>query len=777
MKYPISTANSRTAINWKLSEYDWQSLLQKLKLPTRTRETVVEYEHMEKKERDRLKDVGGFVAGTLRGGRRKSDCVVNRSLITLDADNIPKNNHLFETLGEMNLQSCVYSTHSHNAEHPRFRFIIALSRLVSPEEYQAVSRRVAADIGIDIFDDTTYQAHRLMYWPSCSLNADYVFKDWQGAPLDVDQCLAKYANWKDVASWPTSQRQQRVIERNAAKQGDPLEKPGVVGAFCRVYSIHDAIAEFLSNIYEQAGESRYTLIAGTAVGGAVVYDDKFLFSHHATDPACERLLNAFDLVRVHKFGDKDERVNQDTPINKYPSVIAMTEFATQQQSVRVELLSDALEDDDTNVDWHVKLEMDAKGHVSETALNALLILLNHEAFKGKLYNNVFLRGLPFVITPLPWDDRKETRQWTDEDSCELHIWMESSKYRIASKGKIDEALMAAFSRNRRDPVREYLEGLRDYKNGMPYKLETHLSEMLGAEDNEYTRAVSAKFFIGMVARALNPGCKLDTVLVLCGDQGGGKSSWGQWLAGEDYFSDSLGTFSGNDAYDGLVGKWLVELSDLSAMRRSEIEVTKSFLSKQHDFYRAAYARFPQQRARRCVFVGTTNDMTFLHDPTGSRRFLPVAVNKQKGLDNLYLRTPELRNRLFAEAVYRYKRGESVLISRELSNKVEEMQQTFTEQDAWEPVIMEWMTHKLPIDWDERGMEDRMLFWQCGGVGTEERTKVCPLEVWCECFGKSKSDFDSGKGRRITAILTKLNWQRKQIIKTGMMYSGARFFIK
>ena len=314
----IATGKSRKETAWKNREMLWSDLLTKLAETTRTRETLEEYKKLGKPQQDEIKDVGGFVGGTLKGGRRKGDAVVWRQVLTLDADFVQGD--LWASVETLCDFGCaVYSTHKHSTEKPRLRLVIPLSRPVTPDEYPAIGRRVAADLGIDMFDDTTYEPHRLMYWPSTSADGDYI-PTTRTSPADPDVVLARYPDWKDPSYWPESSRVQQQRKKLADKQGDPTAKGGIVGAFCRTYSVEEAIEAFLPDVYEPAGDGRYSYIPGSTAGGLVVYDEgKFVYSHHGTDPIGGRLVNAFDLVRIHKFGEKDEDVKPDTPIVRLPS--------------------------------------------------------------------------------------------------------------------------------------------------------------------------------------------------------------------------------------------------------------------------------------------------------------------------------------------------------------------------------------------------------------------------------------------------------------------------
>lgn len=315
----IATAGSRKSVSWKNQDVTWGQLAKRLSIEQRTAESQDEYNVMRKAQKDEIKDVGGFVGGALRNGRRKAESIIHRSLVTLDIDSVPQGEDPWEVVTlVIGCAAILYSTHSHSPKAPRLRLVIPLSRKVTPDEYAALSRRIAGDIGIDMCDDTTYEAHRLMYWPSTSIDAEYRFEIQDGPWLDVDEQLARYKDWHDVSEWPVSSRKTEIMRRLAKKQGDPLEKPGVVGAFNRVYSIEDAIDQFLPEVYEpSATENRYDYIPADSSAGLVVYDEgKFAYSHHATDPICGKLCSAFDLVRLHLFGDQDDAASPGTPVNR-----------------------------------------------------------------------------------------------------------------------------------------------------------------------------------------------------------------------------------------------------------------------------------------------------------------------------------------------------------------------------------------------------------------------------------------------------------------------------
>ena len=650
----IATGSSRRCTNWKNKRILWSDLAAKLSNVTRTQETQAEYERMPKDERDRIKDVGGFVGGSLRTNRRKADSVCERQLITLDLDNVPQDTDPWPTVTlALGCAAVLYSTHSHTPRSPRLRLVLPLSRPVSPDEYGAIARKIAEDIGIDMCDDTTYQPHRLMYWASAATDAEFRSEVEDAPWLDADEQLSRYADWHDPTQWPVSSRKANEPRRLADRQSDPTEKGGIVGAFCKVFSIADANDEFIPDKYSKCSDGRYTYLGGSTSGGLVVYDNgKFAFSHHSTDPTCGKLCNAFDLVRIHLFGDEDENTAPNTPATKLPSYKSMCDKALSvpavQQELKAEQLSSvvAVFDDAENTEWVQALEINPRtGKPAATVDNVFLILTHDPRLKGRYYYDEF-RARPIVCGALPWDtsSHRVSASWLDTDDAGLR-WLLERDYKIDSAPKVRDAVDLAIDSNKIHPVRDYLHSLE--WDGQP-RAEMLFIDYLGAEDSRYTRAVTRKALIGAVARILRPGCKHDHMLVLVGPQGCRKSTTLAKL-GKQWFSDSLYTMTGKDAYEQLQGNWIIELAEMAATRKAEIEQIKQFVSKQEDTYRAAYARRTQSHPRQCAFFGTTNDDEFLRDPTGARRFWPVTVTKA-GCVNGDKLTPEIVDQIWAEVV-------------------------------------------------------------------------------------------------------------------------------
>lgn len=817
----MAVCGNRTEAVLQGGEISWEKLCKHLSRTTRGEETLKQYLQMSKAEQTEKKDVGGFVGGVLKDGRRRKGSVLSRSMLTLDMDSAEPDT--WENIkGKFHSCCCVYSTRKHTPDKPRLRLIIPLARDVTPKEYEAVARLVAEQIGMEVFDPTTFEPERLMFFPSTCADGEFLFDHIAGPWLDPDECLAMYEDWEDASSWPQPTQQivnspkkgnlsvhAESVHEAGCEQADPLKKPGVIGAFCRAYSpIAAAIDAFLPDVYApSAVKGRYDYISGDSVGGVAIYDDKFTFSHHATDPLCGKLLNAFDLVRLHKFGHLDADCPSDTPAGQMPSFKAMTDFALNDEKVKSELDTesgeqlahefDVIEDDGSDANgegsgddgdgsggngngnsggggsssngnggnstggaggsWKSKLECDKDGNVKNTLPNLLVILKYDPNLQGIAYNK--LTDMIEVRGKLPW--KHSAKEWRDADDAQLMSYI-NMRYGHFSANMCNIALTKIADDRSFHPVREYIQGLPAW-DGVA-RVETLLVDYLGAEDNEYVRAVTRKTLCAAICRALHPGCKFDYVLVLVGPQGVGKSTLIAKLAGK-WFSDSL-TFNDlrdKTAAEKLQGTWICELGELAGMKKAEVETIRSFISRQDDQYRAAFAKRPTSHPRNCVFIGTTNAETgFLRDTTGNRRFWPVATPGNGGKRSGDLSDDEIQQ-IWAEALEYVNRGEELYLDKALENKATEAQRGAMEYDDREGMVQEYLETPLPRGWEKRNIAQRLQYLRLPGPedGKTKRDRVCNMEIWCECFGNQQSSITSKDSREITAIMARLGWKKEK----------------
>jgi len=897
----IATGKSRKDIRWSNKQVSWDTLVTRLRKVHRTSERYVDYLAASKDRQDEIKDVGGFVGGYLVGGRRKSGSVESRSVLTLDVD-FGDERVWDDYVTFVGAVGCMYSTHKHTAGATkgvvgraggagwRVRLVLPLSRDVSPDEYEAVGRRVAEWVGIDRFDDTTFQPERLMYYPSCAADGDWVFEELGGEWLDVDKVLASYRNWRDVSEWAFSSRHKEVVKRMGAVAGNPLEKRGVVGAFCREFSIERVLEEMLSDVYERCdggsagggvvgSADRWTYTSGSTSGGLVLYgvgehEDGgaiWAYSHHGTDPVSGRLVNSFDLLRLHKYGAMDDDY-QGKDISKSPSYCAMVRHASENGDVRrrlakerlegareefVGLLEDGLsvvgEDglmgegaeggDDLPVDdsWMKELGVDAKGNFTSSIDNIYLFLCNDPVLRrGKIYYDEFYGALR-VNGVLPWRGSASGvvggsvggGVWTDDDTASLSHYLESVGVPFA---RVHDALACYRVRSAVHPVRAYLRGLPAW-DGVP-RVEGLFVRYLGAEDTRYTRAVTRKSLVAAVGRIMRPGLKFDNVVVLVGGEGIGKSLVLKRLGGE-WFSDTLGDVGTRAGLESLDGVWIMEIGELSGLRRSDQEAIKRFLSASEDKYRPAYGRLVVHKKRQCVFFGTTNEDEFLAIGHENRRFWPVqcmangiGVGEDSVVDELiggeesvgyvssarrelpwYGLTRDVVDQIWAEALEMWDNGggqELALTEDEIVEAVAVRSQ-FVETEGLDGSVERFLSMYLPDDWDHRdllarreyldGYDELVKGWQSeglissdgmlagkaasveglglrvGGIGYSRRSEVCVMEIQRELFRRELNECNMRDAKRIvSSIKSTKGWEIGGSFRT-VIYGKQRLFVK
>lgn len=780
----VSIGNSRMDKKWNLVDMSLDEFRDRIFTTHKTAETVEEYKKLSKAKRDDIKDIGGFVLGELKGGRRRKDCVISRSGLSLDLDYATP-----EVMDEIEMffsfQCYFYSTHQYTPEKPRLRLIIPLSRDVAPDEYVAVSRKIAAKIGIEQFDDTTFEPSRLMYWPSTSSDGVFVCREITGSLLDPDTVLAEYHDWRNTAEWPVSQRQQTVVQREIKKQADPLAKSGTVGAFCRAYPIATAIETFLPEVYKHSSmPGRFDYIPADSHAGVVLYDDRFAYSHHATDPACGHLMNAFDVVRIHKFGELDARAAEGTDPAKLPSFLAMQEFAVQDPLVKQQLAKErqalAETEFEAGEDWQSTLELDRKGNVKDTLTNIATIVRCDPNLQSVVFNE--FKGVVDVVGPLPWEQVRPG--WNDADVANAKLYFERV-YGIWSPAKFKDALLAVVSSERRyHPVKQYLSGLTwDGKK----RLDTLLIDYMGAEDTPYVRAVTRKVLCAAVARIYEPGIKFDSMLVLNGPQGIGKSTF-YAILGREWFSDSLSIADMRDktAAEKLQGYWILEIAEMNGIKKVDVETVKSFLSRTDDKFRQAYGTVVESHPRSNIIVGSSNaESGFLRDVTGNRRFWPVTVSGHAPHHPWELTEVD---QVWAEALERYRAGEELYLKGSVAAEAYQRQQEAMESDDREGLVQDYLERLLPEDWEEMDLYQRRSF--LGGsefsgstaMGTVRRQRVCTMEIWCECFGKERQNLKRTDSYEIEGILSKIGgWEVTAANKHGKtrypLYGPQKTFVR
>lgn len=392
-----------------------------------------------------------------------------------------------------------------------------------------------------------------------------------------------------------------------------------------------------------------------------------------------------------------------------------------------------------------------------------------------------LSGKVEITTPVPW--HTSGIDWRDVDDDHLHDYIRD-KYDTPFK---DVDLIRAFNivtDNRSfHPIRDYINALPEWDK--VERADRLFVTFLGAGDNIYTREATRKALCAAIKRVFEPGCKFDTAIILEGEQGLGKSTLLRALGRDNWFSDSLSLSSMQDktAAEAIQGKWIIEIGEFAKGRYYEVESVKAFISRQDDEYRAAYGRRVTSHKRACVFFGTTNsDSGYLNDITGNRRFLPIRVGVNDVEISPFDITDDYVDQVWAEALYRLKQGESLLLGEEASKLALKAQQGALESGELDGVIADYLGMLIPADWDNLGSYERQIALTADDkTGYVKREHVCVLEIWCEALGKNKADIDRKESNKITAALIKLGWTKnsngEKSLKRTKMYGVQRMLFK
>jgi putative DNA primase/helicase len=700
--------------------------------------------------------------------------------------------------GDFTLQyenaAIIHGTHKHCKTDPRYRLLIPLDREVNPDEYVAIARAVAGAINIKLFDQTTFETNRLMFWPSTPKDVGYYMEVQDGPWLCADEILDSYIDWTDTSLWPTSGQMLRELGANAKKQADPREKSGIVGAFCRTYSIIEVLEKFLADEYIATDhEDRYTYTQGSTAAGLIIYEDTFAYSHHGTDPCSGKTSNAFDLVRLHLYGHLDNE--QQVQGAKPKSFSAMEEFARKDKAVKRTLAEesqanvrydfaamddedfadelDAVEGDSEDLSWMTDLEADTKGKYLSSAENITLIFKMDARLKECFKQNVF-DNKRYVFRTLPWRGIKKPEPIKNVDYSGIRNYIETM-YSIQGVQKIDDALALEFEKHSFHPIKDYLDGLKwDGEERLDYLL----IDYFGANDNIYTREAMRKALVGAVARVKNPGVKFDMALVLIGPQGCYKSTFINKL-GKSWYSDSFTTVHGKEAFEQLQGAWIMEIAEMAGFRKADNEAIKLYISKQVDTFRPAYGRCPEDFPRQNIFICTSNKRDLFTDPTGGRRFNPIDVVVESIAKDVWRDLDGEVDQIWAEAVALYKAGEKLYLSPEAQTIARFEQSSHSEVDERRGLIEFYLDRALPKDWAAQGTEERRMWlsnpdnFESKGV---KRSRVCMAEIWCECLGKNKEDMTKYLTRDINDILKSFaDWEYKPTTANFGAYGKQKYY--
>lgn len=580
----------------------------------------------------------------------------------------------------------VYTTKSHAADAAHYRVVLALARPVSAEEYAtlwqwAARRSAEADIAVD---QQCKDASRFWYDPSVPPGG-WRSQRLAGAAIDPDGILAAAAPprlqvVRPVHAPDTSERMRRARAYLA-------RIPGAVSG-------------------QQGHTVTFNAVAHVMIGFDLTSDDTLSLIAEEYNPRCSPAWSERELR--HKIDSVAKRCTRDRGylLTDRPRIESTRTAASHAPAAP-----------DLDVDWTSRLLVDAKRNTRRAYHNTAVFVRHYPEFRGHWSMD--------LMTSTPWF------HGVPMDPSMVHHIRATADQRLGytpPAGDVEAAIIASARDRPFHPILQYLRSL-DW-DGTP-RLASMARDYFGLEDPIYAEMVR-KFMIGAAARALWPGCKLDTALMLVGEQGFRKSTFFAVLGGQ-WHADSHIDITNKDGAMQLHRAWIYELSELenvvTGARESRL---KAWMSSSHDLYRAPYAKVTERKPRAVVVCGTTNRRQFLTDDTGSRRFWILPVQREIPFQLL----AELRDQLWAEAVCAAESGEPWWLEREHESVREEANRDFHEDDSWADLIGEWLSSPLI---------DRIT------VG-ELLTNALKIDV-----GKH----DRSAQMRVARILTQLGWKRKQ----------------
>lgn len=533
-------------------------------------------------------------------------------------------------------------------------------------------------------------------------------------PEPPDFLLQVWKNWdalkpqfQAVCPWAPKQAPKPLRQPSVPREG-----ASVIETFNAANSIEAMLAE---HGYKQQGKRWLSPHSGTGLPGVNIMDGNKCWIHHASDPLCSdesgQPVGPFDLlVHYQHGGDVRKAVRQAAEamgMERKPQPPARIANVVDPETG--EIVQAIAPPAGTMSRYQAMqdfgLDKDSKG-VPFTSLSNISRVLTHcDDFAGKIWVDEFLCRICTV-----WGGT-EVREWSDVDDIKLQAYLQDwlGMPKLAKSTVADAVIMVANS-DRRNEAKAYIEGLKwDGIERLPF----FFHDCFGVEESEYTKAAGNNFWLSMVARVVRPGCKVDTMIVLEGVQGAGKSKALSIIAGK-WFAEAHESPSSKDFYLNLQGKMLIEIGEMDAFNRSEVTKVKQVITCQTDRFRAPYERHSTDQPRRCVFAGTTNRDDWNKDETGARRFWPVYCT-----DVRHDILADNRDQFFAEALAKLQAGGTWWEMPEDETKRE--QENRRDADELEYALSDWLIGKsettvyavmkdllkTPLDQQDRALQMRV----------------------------------------------------------------------
>lgn len=696
----------------------------------------------------------------------------NYVMLPIDIDSGSPEAHVVEDAIEARVgpvQTYLYSSASATPQNKKWRGILWLSSYLSGIEYSAYATAlydILEEEGL-VIDRTLARTAQPIFAPNVPAEG----RDHNNKPLYYKFSILD-GDLLDPRVGELHERAQSILAEAEAKmtvirEGVPrADKSTPIGWVNATYPIEVLL--------EQYGYTQKTDLYGVPTNdwkspfssgfSTRVYDDHWISLSYSDaergigrakgttgtedkiDKHKYRFGGAFDLLVYFQFGNDVEAATaavkslmaeeQAEVAAKVGKGIARLAERTQTPLPAATSRGTVPDDDEGEMDFLTNSD----GNPIPVLTNVVEILTKHPDWKGVFAFDVFsyrpmmmkkmpgLRGNPNKFSPRPVKDA---------DTTHVVMWIQRMYFPRITKNIVQEAIDAAVAQNELHPVRDYLMSLPKVEGSNlldSWLLDVFAPPAETKESQTYLRAVGRAWMISAVARVMRPGCKADSVLVINGAQGIGKSRCLRALCGDDWFSDNLPPMHTKDASAHVVGKWVIELAELANLRRSEVEHVKAFMSRSEEKFRPAYGRNEVEFPRQCVFAGTTNEAQYLKDPTGNRRFWPVTATKAS-----VATIKAIRDTLWAEALAAYNAGEAWHLSAEVEVIREAEQQSYIEVDEWTGAVAAYLDGKTETSISEVALRSDLKLEVSRLTKVEQsRIRTCLLQLGFTTAGKQIS---------------------------------------
>jgi len=740
--YDIALGNSRKDFKTTPARWEWNEIVNRLKKVQYCEHTLAQYKAMSKAQRVEVKDVGFFIGGTTQ--KRK---VLYRQLLVLDIDDADDGTLVMLRDWLKGKTYILHSTHSSTPEKPRYRVVTPLTRVVQADEYGALMRILHDELKLPL-DVATFDFNRIMFLPSVPKDAKYVFETKTGESLDVDEVLDTFPDWKNLST----------ITLSSGQVQNPLTKVGIIGAFCAKITIREAIENYLQDVWRKESDGTYTLEGASTTRGGKIFENMYLVSFHSTDKFIGKSHNAYDAIRLYKYGCG--KAGDAAMV----ALCEQLDIRAASGSVHNLTLS-RMDDDEAKAILQERLELDKNGALVKTLKNADCILQYDPKVAGVFGYDQFsempvLKRTPYwradSIRRMENEDCKNVQDYEgmedlDESYLRLHFEI---NYGLSQLGQsLTDSLNITAHKNAFHPVRDYLNGLE--WDGIP-RLEKIFIDCFGVPESQYSKEVGLKFLVGAVRRVFIPASKMDYIPVLVSEEGLGKSRFIRRMA-KLWGSDTFYTFNGSkEAYEQLRGVWIMEIPELNGIQNRSANGRKAFVTKGEDRYRSAYLKYTKTYKRQCVFIASSNDVVFLDDPSEDGRrwwglmcnplYVKINVHSDEFLD--------LVDKYWAEAMHHFRMGVLPMLSAGAEVEARVLRQVHKSESIEQGALIDYVNMPVPDDWYKKSLFDRKNYWNNERElwHGKQRDALCSTEVAREFFDMTRLECTSQQGRKIGELI-------------------------